>query len=118
MSTNKIDIMREMKAAFHDLFGGSPKHDAVPELFEAGWRAAQAERNSSTSQGSEGDTTSDEHEWDDEDEFRSKVLSHAYEADEVNYQIEPVPVPNGILVTLYTGDVMRVTVTPEVAIDI
>ena len=28
-----------MGAAYHKLFGGSEKHDAVPELFEAGWNA-------------------------------------------------------------------------------
>ena len=31
--------MSKMKDAFHEQFGGSPKHDAVPELFEAGWNA-------------------------------------------------------------------------------
>lgn len=30
----------QTKAAFHEQFGGSPKHDAVPELFTAGWEAA------------------------------------------------------------------------------
>lgn len=29
-----------MGSAYHDLYGGSEKHDAVPELFEDGWKAA------------------------------------------------------------------------------
>lgn len=29
-----------MGSAYHDIHGGSQKHDAVPELFEDGWNAA------------------------------------------------------------------------------
>ncbi len=28
-----------MKDAFHKIWGGSPKHDAVPDLFASGWNA-------------------------------------------------------------------------------
>lgn len=32
-----------MKAAYHEQYGGPPKHDAVDERFAAGWAAAIAE---------------------------------------------------------------------------
>ncbi|MBG6106605.1 hypothetical protein [Frigoribacterium sp. CG_9.8] len=31
----------KMGAAFHKLHGGSPKHNAVPEMFESGWEAGR-----------------------------------------------------------------------------
>jgi len=31
--------MTTMKDAYHDLFGGSPKHDTVDPMFQAGWNA-------------------------------------------------------------------------------
>lgn len=34
-----------MGSAYHTLYGGSEKHDAVPELFEDGWMAAMAYLN-------------------------------------------------------------------------
>jgi hypothetical protein len=31
--------MTTMKDAYHELWGGSPKHDAVDEMFASGWNA-------------------------------------------------------------------------------
>ena len=53
----------------------------------------------------------DDHEWDDEDSFRSDMISTAIEADMVNYRIDAITDNHSwVIVQLFTGDRFKVSI--------